>query len=129
MASLPLKYDASGLICAVIQDSRTGRVLMVGYMDEVALQRTRRCGRVTFWSRSRRQYWCKGETSGNFLQVESIQVDCDGDALLIQAIPAGPTCHTGSTSCFDSGGEVPLPGPTPGRPALGPTIEAKGGYV
>lgn len=127
MSSVPVKYDDAGLVCAVVQDSLTGRVLMVGYMDEVALRRTGESGKVTFWSRSRRQYWCKGETSGNFLDVDSIEIDCDGDALLIRARPAGPTCHTGSESCFDAGGQVPLPGLKSGSEAPGPTIKAKGG--
>ncbi len=106
-----LKRDASGLVCAVVQDEGTGRVLMVGYMDDEALDRTLRSGLVTFWSRSRQQYWVKGETSGNVLRLVGVEVDCDGDALLIQVVPSGPTCHTGAISCFDAGGSIPLPGP------------------
>ncbi|RMF58767.1 MAG: bifunctional phosphoribosyl-AMP cyclohydrolase/phosphoribosyl-ATP diphosphatase HisIE [Calditrichaeota bacterium] len=89
-----------GLAPAVIQDARTGRVLMLGYMNEEALQQTRESGRVTFFSRSRQKLWTKGETSGNFLLVESIQIDCDGDALLIKVHPTGPVCHTGADTCF-----------------------------
>ncbi|WP_099333031.1 phosphoribosyl-AMP cyclohydrolase [Actinomyces minihominis] len=106
-----LKRDGNGLVCAVVQDHGTGRVLMVGYMDDEALNRTLHSGLVTFWSRSRQQYWVKGETSGNVLRLVGVEVDCDGDALLIQAVPSGPTCHTGVSSCFDAGGSISLPGP------------------
>ncbi len=105
-----LKRDPEGLICAVIQDSSSGRVLMVGYMDDEALSRTLKSGDVTFWSRSRREYWKKGETSGNYLRLVGAEIDCDGDALLMQVVPAGPTCHTGTTSCFDAGGTISVPG-------------------
>lgn len=105
-----LKRDSEGLICAVIQHHQSGRVLMVGYMDDEALSRTLSSRDVTFWSRSRREYWRKGETSGNVLRFVSAEIDCDGDAILVQADPVGPTCHTGVQSCFDAGGEVPLPG-------------------
>lgn len=105
-----LKRDVDGLVCVVIQNRRSGRVLMVGYMDDEALARTLSSGDVTFWSRSRREYWRKGETSGNLLRFVSAEIDCDGDALLVQVDPVGPTCHTGTESCFDAGGEVPLPG-------------------
>lgn len=105
-----LKHDSEGLICAVVQHYQTGRVLMVGYMDDEALDRTLRDEKVTFWSRSRSEYWRKGEISGNVLRLVSLEIDCDGDALLVQADPVGPTCHTGTQSCFDAGGEVPLPG-------------------
>lgn len=97
---------------AIVQDARTGRVLMLGWMNEEALQRTLETGLVHFWSRSRRRLWQKGETSGNTLRVVEIREDCDGDALLIQAIPAGPTCHTGRPSCFHRelrGEELPPP--------------------
>ena len=86
---------------AVIQDYGTGRVLMLGYMNEEALEKTKATGKVTFFSRSKNRLWTKGETSGNFLHVKDIIVDCDGDTLLIQADPAGPVCHTGSDTCFD----------------------------
>lgn len=84
----------------MIQHARTLQVLMLGYMNEEALEKTRAEGKVTFFSRSKQRLWTKGETSGNFLMVEEIQVDCDNDTLLIKAMPLGPTCHTGSTSCF-----------------------------
>lgn len=89
-----------GLIPAIVQDVDTGQVLMLGYMDEAALEETRRSGLVTFYSRSRKRLWQKGETSGNHLRVRDIFPDCDRDALLIMAEPAGPTCHRGTESCF-----------------------------
>jgi phosphoribosyl-ATP pyrophosphohydrolase/phosphoribosyl-AMP cyclohydrolase len=88
------------LIPAVVQDAGSGRVLMLAYMDEEALRRTRESGEAWFWSRSRRDYWRKGATSGNTLAVEEIRDDCDGDAILLRVRPAGPVCHTGSESCF-----------------------------
>jgi len=91
------------LRAAVVQDQSDGRVLMVGWIDDEALEATRRTGLVHFHSRSRNRLWQKGETSGDTLRVHSIEIDCDGDAYLIQAEPAGPTCHTGVRSCFDSG--------------------------
>ena len=90
----------NGLIPVVIQDVSTLQVLMVGYMNEEALEKTSRERKVTFFSRSKNRLWTKGETSGNWLYVESIQTDCDDDSLLIKVKPAGPVCHTGSTSCF-----------------------------
>lgn len=97
-----LKYDQNGLVPAVIQDHRNNAVLMVGYMDQEAVRRTLSSGRVCFWSRSRREYWVKGETSGNFFEVKSIYADCDADTLLLKVIPLGPglACHTGRYSCF-----------------------------
>lgn len=89
-----------GLIPAVIQDNETRQVLMVGFMNEEALEKTKTEGKVTFFSRSRNRLWTKGETSGNFLYVREILPDCDNDSLLIRVSPAGPVCHTGSTSCF-----------------------------
>lgn len=89
-----------GLVPAVIQDFSTLQVLMLGYMNEEALQKTTNEGRVTFFSRSRKRLWTKGETSGNYLIVKEITTDCDGDTLLIKAEPAGPVCHTGNHSCF-----------------------------
>jgi phosphoribosyl-AMP cyclohydrolase / phosphoribosyl-ATP pyrophosphohydrolase len=88
------------LKAAIVQDARTDRVLMLGWMNEEAERLTRETGEVWFWSRSREQLWRKGETSGNKLCVEELRSDCDGDALLVRAAPAGPTCHTGSASCF-----------------------------
>ena len=90
----------NGLIPAVIQDSSTLQVLMVGYMNKEAFEITSREKKVTFFSRSKNRLWTKGETSGNWLFVESILADCDNDSILIKAKPAGPVCHTGSTSCF-----------------------------
>lgn len=97
-----LKPDANGLIAAVVQDTATRDVLMVGYMDAEALHRTLSSGFATFWSRSRGEYWVKGETSGNTLAVKGVRLDCDGDAVLVLADPAGPTCHTGERTCFDA---------------------------
>ena len=95
-----LSPTPDGLIPAVVQDAGTDAVLMVAYMNEEAWERTMASGYVHFWSRSRRSLWKKGETSGNTLSVVSITADCDADALLVRAQPAGPTCHTGSVSCF-----------------------------
>lgn len=89
-----------GLVPAIIQDHTTLQVLMVGYMNEQALDKTEKEGRVTFFSRSRNELWTKGDTSGNYLYVKEILTDCDNDAILILANPAGPVCHTGSFSCF-----------------------------
>ncbi|MFL6090800.1 MAG: phosphoribosyl-AMP cyclohydrolase [Aeromicrobium sp.] len=97
-----LKRDANGLVTAVVQDADTGDVLMVGWMDDEALRRTLTGKRATFWSRSRQQYWTKGEESGNFLDVTEVRLDCDGDTVLVRANPAGPTCHTGTRTCFDA---------------------------
>jgi phosphoribosyl-ATP pyrophosphohydrolase/phosphoribosyl-AMP cyclohydrolase len=90
-----------GLIPAVVQDSRTARVLMVGWMNRAALAKTRDTGLVTFFSRSKKRLWTKGESSGDVLKLVSISADCDGDTLLVQALPAGPACHKGTTTCFD----------------------------
>jgi phosphoribosyl-AMP cyclohydrolase len=99
-----LKRDAAGLVTAVVQDATTGAVLMVGWMDDEALHRTLTTGRATFWSRSRRQLWVKGETSGSTLWVREVRLDCDGDSVLVRVEPAGPTCHTGAATCFADGG-------------------------
>jgi phosphoribosyl-AMP cyclohydrolase / phosphoribosyl-ATP pyrophosphohydrolase len=88
------------LKAAIVQDARTDRVLMLGWMNEEAERLTRESGEVWFWSRSRERLWRKGESSGHTLAVEELRDDCDGDALLVRAAPAGPTCHTGSVSCF-----------------------------
>src|SRR5438874_11686198 len=88
------------LTAAIVQDAADGRVLMLAWMDEEALRRTRETGEAWFWSRSRRKLWHKGETSGNTLAVEEIRDDCDGDAILLRVRPAGAACHTGSISCF-----------------------------
>ena len=91
------------LRAAIVQDAETGRVLMLAWMDAEAERRTRESGEAWFWSRSRQEYWRKGETSGNTLAVEELRDDCDGDALLLRVRPAGPACHTGSLSCFAPG--------------------------
>ncbi len=98
-ALLP-KFDAQGLLSAVVVDSATRDVLMVAFMDQEALRLTRETGQAHFWSRSRRSIWLKGETSGNVLTVKEMLVDCDQDAVVLVAEPAGPTCHTGEQSCF-----------------------------
>lgn len=90
-----------GLIPAIIQDAVTRNVLMLGFMNKEALEKTIETGKVTFWSRTRNTLWTKGETSGNFLNVVSIQDDCDHDTLLIKANPVGPVCHTGAATCFE----------------------------
>ena len=95
-----------GLIPAIIQDSTTKNVLMLGYMNEEALQITEETGRVTFWSRTRKCLWTKGETSGHYLSVVSITPDCDNDTLLVEAVPHGPVCHTGSDTCFGGKNEA-----------------------
>ena len=94
-------FDANGLLPAVIQQHDTREVLMLGYMDAEALRRTLGEGRVTFWSRSRQEYWRKGDTSGNRQYVKAAALDCDGDTLLVQVEQLGPACHTGARSCFD----------------------------
>jgi len=95
-----VRFNDRGLIPAIIQDADTGRVLTLAYMNEEALKRTLKGPDVWFYSRSRRELWHKGETSGNFLRVQSATLDCDGDAILVQVKPTGPACHTGSESCF-----------------------------
>jgi len=92
----------NGLVPAVIQDDITMQVLMVGFMNHEALEKTEREGRVTFFSRTRQRLWTKGETSGNYLTVKKITADCDNDSILIRVDPAGPVCHTGNVSCFDN---------------------------
>jgi len=97
-----------GLLPAIVQDQASGRVLMVGYMNREALAATFASGRATFWSRSKERLWTKGETSGNILRVAAVHADCDDDALLVLAEPAGPTCHLGTASCFgDEAGASP----------------------
>lgn len=93
---------ANGLVPAIVQHAFDGRVLMQAWMNREALERTLQSGRVTFWSRSRQELWTKGETSGNVLELGAVYSDCDSDSLLVMAMPAGPTCHRGSDSCFDS---------------------------
>lgn len=91
-----------GLIPAVVQNDTNGTILMVGYMDRAAFAKTARTGKVTFYSRSKKRLWTKGESSGHYLKVRNISLDCDNDAILVRAAPEGPTCHTGAKSCFDS---------------------------
>lgn len=96
-----VRFDAAGLLPAVIQQHDTREVLMVGWMDAEALRRTLTEGRVTFWSRSRQEYWRKGDTSGHIQLVRGAALDCDGDTLLVQVDQVGVACHTGARSCFD----------------------------
>ena len=95
-----VRYNEQGLVPAVVQDYQTKQVLMMAWMNEEALQLTQTTGSATFWSRSRKKLWRKGETSGNTLSVREIWIDCDGDTLLLLVDPAGPACHTGNISCF-----------------------------
>ena len=104
-----MSEGARKLTAAVVQHALTGRVLMLGYMDDEALHKTRESGLVHFWSRSRQRLWKKGESSGNVLQLVDIKADCDADAWLVRALPAGPTCHTGSQTCFGTDGNEPPP--------------------
>ena len=97
-----LSKTADGLLPVIIQDADSLKVLMLGYMNEEAFEKTQSEGRVTFYSRTRQALWTKGETSGNYLHVVDMYIDCDGDTLLIKARPDGPTCHRGTTSCFDT---------------------------
>jgi len=98
--NIDFNKDPNGLVPVIIQNNNTLQVLMLGYMNEEAYVKTQKEQLVTFYSRSKNRLWTKGEKSGNFLSVKDIQVDCDNDTILIKAIPSGPTCHTGSTSCF-----------------------------
>ena len=105
-----LRFDqATGLAPAIVQDADTGQVLMLGYVNAEAWARTQSEKRVTFYSRSKNRLWTKGESSGNFLSVVSTHVDCDADTVLIRAIPAGPTCHRGTVSCFEQPGQLHPP--------------------
>ena len=96
-----LKRDSAGLVAAVVQQFDTNEVLMLGWMDDEALHRTMTSGRVTFYSRSRQEYWRKGDTSGHVQWVKSVAMDCDGDALLVRVDQVGAACHTGTRTCFD----------------------------
>jgi phosphoribosyl-AMP cyclohydrolase len=96
-----LKRNDAGLVPAVVQQHDTGEVLMLGWMDDEALARTLATGRATYWSRSRREYWVKGETSGHHQRVKAVRLDCDGDTLLVAVDQEGPACHTGDRTCFD----------------------------
>ncbi len=117
-----ITFDAQGLVPAIVQDWRDGSVLMLGFMNQEALDKTCATNTVHFWSRSRQRLWKKGETSGHFLLVKNLFVDCDRDAILVKAEPVGPTCHTGESSCFfsrfgDAGASA------------GPSSDAKGGIL
>ncbi|MCM3501924.1 phosphoribosyl-AMP cyclohydrolase [Microbacterium sp. P26] len=105
-----VKYDADGLVAAVIQQFDSREVLMVGWMDAEALNRTLTTGRVTFWSRSRQEYWRKGDTSGHIQLVKGARLDCDGDTLLIEVDQVGAACHTGDHTCFDADDLHPVVG-------------------
>ena len=106
---MTLDFDKmDGLIPAIIQDSRTLKVLMLGFMNKEAYEKTVETGKVTFWSRTKQRLWTKGETSGNTLTVVDIKADCDNDTLLIKAIPAGHVCHTGSDTCWDEKNQNPI---------------------
>ena len=97
-----LKRNDDGLVAAIAQQHDTGEVLMLGWMDDEALARTIATGRVTYWSRSRQEYWVKGETSGHTQHVKEIRLDCDGDTLLVKVDQVGAACHTGDRTCFDA---------------------------
>lgn len=97
-----LKRNAEGLVPAVVQQHDTGEVLMLGWMDDEALARTLQTGRATYWSRSRQEYWVKGETSGHLQHVREVRLDCDGDTLLVKVAQDGVACHTGERTCFDA---------------------------
>jgi phosphoribosyl-AMP cyclohydrolase len=93
-------FDRDGLVPAIVQDGKTGQVLMMAWMNEASLKQTLKMGETVFWSRSRREFWHKGATSGHVQRVLELRVDCDGDTLLVIVDPAGPACHTGAVSCF-----------------------------
>ena len=97
-----LKRTADGLVPAIVQQRGTGEVLMLGWMDDEALSRTLTSGRATYWSRSRQEYWVKGETSGHTQRVIEVRLDCDGDTVLLTVDQTGPACHTGAHTCFDA---------------------------
>ena len=103
-----LKRNEAGLVCAVVQEASTGRVLMVAWMSDDALAETLATGRGVYWSRSRNEMWRKGDTSGHVQRVLSAEIDCDGDAILLQVEQSGAACHTGKDSCFDEGGPLPV---------------------
>ncbi|MCM3886181.1 phosphoribosyl-AMP cyclohydrolase [Frankia sp. R82] len=116
-----LRRDGAGLFPAIAQQYDTGEVLMLGWMDDEALHRTLTTGRATYWSRSRGEYWVKGDTSGHQQWVRSVALDCDGDALLVRVDQIGPACHTGTHTCFEAGGPLPA---RVGNPDSGPDSEA-----
>jgi phosphoribosyl-ATP pyrophosphohydrolase/phosphoribosyl-AMP cyclohydrolase len=116
-----IAYDEQGLVPVVVQDWRTGEVLTLAYANAEAVQRTRETGQLHLWSRSRRELWHKGATSGNYQTVRALRLDCDGDALLAMVEPAGPACHTGARTCFHNGDTEP-PAPHEALPALERTL-------
>jgi phosphoribosyl-AMP cyclohydrolase len=105
-----LKRTADGLVCAIAQQRDTGEVLMVAWMDDEALHRTLTTGRATYWSRSRAEYWVKGESSGHAQRVHEVRLDCDGDTVLVTVEQTGAACHTGDRTCFDADVLLPAPG-------------------
>ena len=119
-----IRFDENGLVPCVVQDSRTGEVLTLAYMNADALARTRETGETWFWSRSRQELWHKGETSGNVQRVQALRYDCDGDALLALVEPAGPACHTGERTCFYRGDLEPA-APYEVLPTLERTIASR----
>ncbi|MFD7816949.1 phosphoribosyl-AMP cyclohydrolase [Streptomyces sp. NPDC059785] len=127
-----LKRSADGLVPAIAQQYDTGEVLMLGWMDDEALHRTLTTGRCTYWSRSRREYWVKGDTSGHVQHVKSVALDCDADTLLVQVDQVGAACHTGARTCFEAdvltvtGPGAPEPGPS-GTPEPGPSAAPEPG--
>ena len=112
-----LKRDEHGLVAGIVQQHDSREVLMLGWMDDEALHRTLTTGRVVFWSRSRQEYWRKGDTSGHAQYVKAVSLDCDGDALLVEVDQVGAACHTGAHTCFDAGG--PLAAAVGTRPTEG----------
>jgi len=111
-----LKRGADGLVPAIAQQHDTGEVLMMAWMDDEALRRTLATGRATYWSRSRKEYWVKGDTSGHVQRVVSVALDCDGDTILVKVDQTGPACHTGTRTCFD-GRTLPVPAESSGARA------------
>ena len=104
-----LRRDRDGLVPAIVRQYDTGEVLMLAWMDDEALHRTLATGRATYWSRSRQEYWVKGQTSGHFQYVKAVALDCDGDAILVSVDQVGPACHTGEHTCFHNELEVSRP--------------------
>jgi phosphoribosyl-AMP cyclohydrolase len=113
-----IAFDSKGLLPAIIQEEGSRDVLMLGYMDGEAVRRTLTEGRVTFWSRSRQEYWRKGDTSGHHQYVRGAALDCDGDALLVTVQQIGPACHTGAHACFDVDPLAPVTGSAGARPEV-----------
>jgi phosphoribosyl-AMP cyclohydrolase / phosphoribosyl-ATP pyrophosphohydrolase len=119
-----IAYDEQGLVPVVVQDWRTGEVLTLAYANAEAVAKTRETGQLHLWSRSRRELWHKGATSGNVQHVKALRLDCDGDALLALVEPAGPACHTGERTCFHNGDTEP-PAPHEALPALERTLRQR----